>query len=54
MANVENKPLDCKQGYTNDNIMMEFAKDDAALRGCNGCSHFTYDGEICSCDLLNI
>ena len=53
MANTETKPLDCKQGYTSDNIMMEFAKDDMALRGCNGCSHFNYDGEVCSCDLLN-
>ena len=44
--------FNCKQGYTQDNIMLEFGKDDDTTRKCNGCNHFTYDGEICSCDLI--
>lgn len=54
-SNIENSSslnIDCKQGYTQDNIVYEFGKDDISLRKCDGCNHFTFDGELCSCDYI--
>lgn len=45
---------DCKQGYTEkSDIVEEFASTETAINKCNGCKHFTYDGEIVSCDYCN-
>lgn len=43
----------CKQGYTDENVFLEFAKDDDSIKKCNGCDKLIYDDGLCSCKYIN-
>lgn len=49
MANDKNTENDCKNNYTFEQYLTEFALDENDLRKCNKCKNFQYEDGTASC-----